>query len=77
MVQICVYAERGMGVIWCGLERMAVAASLVTSSSHVSVCRFQYRHISTASDKRWGEKAWVRGYAAPWSMHLTLPTYRI
>jgi len=43
------------GIVW-------VSLSLVPRPSRPSVCRLQYfPRVSTASDKRWGEKAWVRG----------------
>jgi len=29
---------------------------------HVTQFYQAFPHVSTASDKRWGEKAWVRGY---------------
>jgi len=34
------------------------------TSYHVTQCYQAFPHVSTASDKCWGEKAWVRGYTS-------------
>ena len=44
-----------------------------------------FPHVSTASDKCWGEKAWVQGYAVPrtwltecsWQYHRMKPAWNI
>ena len=47
---------------WLTAEQIASFPGLLTPCS---ICRLQYKpRVSTASDKRWGEKAWERGYRA-------------
>ena len=41
------------------------------TSLHVTQFYQAFPRVSTASDKRWGEKAWVRGYADISLLHMS------
>ena len=40
----------------------AIQKECATASLHMIQFYQGFPHVSTASDERWGEKAWVRGY---------------
>jgi len=42
-------------------EGMCHSSTRPGASYHVTQFYQAFPHVSTASDKRWGEKAWVRG----------------
>ena len=49
-------------------EGMCHSSTRPGTSYHVTEFYQAFPRVSTASDKRWGEKAWVRGYKSPdWS----------
>jgi len=45
----------------CPLPSIFLDPPLLGTSFHVTQFYQAFLHISTASDKRWGEEAWVRG----------------
>ena len=49
----------------CCFSRMCHSSTRPGTSYHVTQFYQAFPRVSTASDKRWGEKAWVRGYNQP------------